>query len=643
MSFRHQVICIILLTGFIPRLKILAQPAPDTIHLPEVKVFSQEEFTGQAYSFTELDSAALNQNLNSSLSDILARHSSIYIKSTGRGTLATASFRGSDASDTKICWNGLPLNSPMLGQTDLSLIPALFLDNVSIYHGGSSLINSPGALGGVIALDNQPVWNDKNNFSIINEIASFGTYQTFGKLEVKNNKWISKSRAFYSHSDNDYPFYNRNVIPSEKQRLKNSQYSMYGYLQELYFRTKKDDLFSAKLWLQHADRNLPQPLSREGSVIKENQYDGNVRSVFSWKHYGKNNEFEISSGFISDKIVYTISQPSDGNITLDSRSRVNCFLNRVNYSVKINPKTGLSTQVLYNLYNAEISEKISLAGYKAVRSELSIMTVLNREFGRRISTYVLLRSDLIDKDFIPLMPSVGLSLKILNNKELYLKTNLSRNYKAPTLNDMYWIPGGNPGLKPEESYTADIALNFTGQAGFFMIKSGIDVYASRISDRIVWRPTEYQYWAPENLALVHSRGLEFHIKTIAEFQPVRILFQGNYNLCRTTNSDGRQLIYIPVHNLNSWFGLIFKGYQFNCQFGYTGKRYTQTNAEEPDSETILEPYMITDISSGKEFSLQKFRLNVNLSVTNIFNKEYQVVLARPMPGRNYTLTFGLSF
>lgn len=642
MSIRHSIIYVALLTGFIPRLTVLAQPAPDTIHLPEVKIFRQENFTRQVYSYSELDSVTLNQALNASLSDILARHSTIYIKSTGRGTLSTASFRGTGASHTRICWNGLAINSPMLGQTDLSLIPALFLDKISLYHGGSSLINSPGGLGGVITLDNKPEWNNKNSFSIINEIASFGTYETFGRLELKKNKWISKSRAFYNHSDNDYPFYNRSVIPSEKQRLQNSQYSMYGYLQELYFRTKKDDLFSAKLWVQHADRNLPQPISREGSEIKENQSDGNVRSVLSWKHYGKKGEFEISSGIISDKIIYTISQPSDGNITLDSRSRANSFLNRADYSVKINPKTGLGTQVMYNYYDVWISEKINSEGYIAMRSELSLMASINREFGSRIGTYLLLRSDLIDRDFIPLMPSVGLSLKILKNQELYFKTNLSRNYNVPGLNDMYWVPGGNPGLKPEESYTADIALDFNRLTDFFIIKSNITAYLSKINDWIVWRPTEYQYWAPENVALVHSRGLEFSLKTVTEIHPVKIILQGNYNFCKTTNSDDRQLIYIPVHNINSRIGLIFKGYQFNWQFAYTSRRYTQTDSEEPNSEIFLEPYMITDISLGKELCIQKFRLNFNFSVANLFNKEYQVVLARPMPGRNYSLILGLS-
>jgi outer membrane cobalamin receptor len=208
---------------------------------------------------------------------------------------------------------------------------------------------------------------------------------------------------------------------------------------------------------------------------------------------------------------------------------------------------------------------------------------------------------------------------------------------------MYWVPGGNPDLKPEESYTADIALDFNRVTDFFIIKSNITTYISRINDWIIWSPTEFQYWAPENVALVHSRGLEFSLKTVTVIHLVKIIFQGNYNLCKTTNSDNRQLIYIPVHNINSWIGLAFKGYQFNCHVAYISRRYTQTDSEEPNSEIFLEPYMITDISLGKELSMQKFKLNLDFSVANLSNQEYQVVLARPMPGRNYSLILGLSF
>jgi outer membrane cobalamin receptor len=37
-----------------------------------------------------------------------------------------------------------------------------------------------------------------------------------------------------------------------------------------------------------------------------------------------------------------------------------------------------------------------------------------------------------------------------------LKLNLSRNFRIPTFNDLYWEEGGNRDLKPESSYQAEI-------------------------------------------------------------------------------------------------------------------------------------------------------------------------------------------
>ena len=620
----------------------ITQSVPDTIHIPEVEIIGIKGIPEQANSYSEIDSFTLNQNRSINLAELLNQHSTVFIKSTGRGSLSTASFRGTDASHTKIYWNGLNLNSPMLGQMDLSLIPSTFLDHVSLYHGGSSLVNGSGAFGGIISLENQPDWNHKNSFTISSELASFGTYQVFGRLHLEKNNWISNSRVFFNYSDNDYPFYNTNVLPHETQRLKNGEYSKYGFLQELYYRMRTSDFLSVKLWLQHSDRNLPPPLSREGSDTKEFQTDGNIRSVLTWKHYGKSGEVEISSGITSDRINYVMEDSWQENVNLDSRSKENSFINRINYSLKINPKTIARVQMLYNHYSVDITEIVHSQGYDAVRSEFSLMAGIDRNFGKRLNTYLLIRTDLVDKDFIPVMPSLGFALKLFPDKNLYLKSNLSRNYNIPGLNDLYWIPGGNPDLKPEENYTADLALDMQLQNDLFLINSSVTGYVSQINDWIIWKPTQYQYWAPENVALVFSRGIEFSLKTIMDFHVTKIIFQSNYNLSRTTN-ESKQLTYIPVHTFNMYSGVLYKGYQLYYSLNYTGKRYTQTDNEEENPESILDPYFLNDISVSKEFNLEKITINLRFAIYNLFDKDYQVILSRPMPGRNYSVILTFSF
>ncbi len=101
-----------------------------------------------------------------------------------------------------------------------------------------------------------------------------------------------------------------------------------------------------------------------------------------------------------------------------------------------------------------------------------------------------------------------------------------------------------------------------------------------------------------------QEALEFSIKTTTDINNAKIIVQANYNLCKTSEPDGQQLIYIPVHGFNSWAGVIFRGYQLDFQAGYTGKRYTQTEIEEETSETVLEPYFLGDMSAeqGGEFA-----------------------------------------
>ena len=60
----------------------------------------------------------------------------------------------------------------MVGQMDLSLIPAGFIDDISIYYGGGSMSITSGGFGGVIDLETNPDWDDKELFSINPAIGS---------------------------------------------------------------------------------------------------------------------------------------------------------------------------------------------------------------------------------------------------------------------------------------------------------------------------------------------------------------------------------------------------------------------------------------------------------------------------------------
>ena len=52
--------------------------------------------------------------------------------------------------------------------------------------------------------------------------------------------------------------------------------------------------------------------------------------------------------------------------------------------------------------------------------------------------------------------SAGLQFRLVDEKEYFLKANISRNSKIPTMNDMFWVPGGNPDLKNEYAFIYEL-------------------------------------------------------------------------------------------------------------------------------------------------------------------------------------------
>ena len=176
-------------------------------------------------------------------------------------------------------------------------------------------------------------------------------------------------------------------------------------------------------------------------------------------------------------------------------------------------------------------------------------------------------------------------------------------------------------------------------------------FVSWIEDWILWKPTQFHYWTAENIASVFSRGLEAMFNSAVTGKNYKIQLNANYSLTFTTNqhtvsmvdqSRGKQLVYIPRHVMNTHAYFDFKGYYLNYSLILTGKRYTQSSNEESHFETVLNPYALNHVLFGKEIVLSRMKTTIQFGIYNIFNKSYQVILARPMPGRYYSINLGVS-
>ncbi|MBK7667946.1 MAG: TonB-dependent receptor [Sphingobacteriaceae bacterium] len=230
---------------------------------------------------------------------------------------------------------------------------------------------------------------------------------------------------------------------------------------------------------------------------------------------------------------------------------------------------------------------------------------------------------------------------------LKLKVNAAKVYRLPTLNDLYWNPGGNPNLKPEEGYTYEGSFEIKLPYKHFLLETEMTYFDKNISNWIYWVPGAGGNPTPINLMKVYSRGTETSSRISYTFNKLKtqIGFNSAYVLSTSTESNlendasvNKQLIYTPRYNYGGNFSLTY--YKFNISYyhNYIGYRFTTS-----DNTFWLKPYHFANLKIGYQTSFQKLTLVTSLHINNLFNSNYMVMAQRPMPLRNYEISLTLIY
>jgi len=255
---------------------------------------------------------------------------------------------------------------------------------------------------------------------------------------------------------------------------------------------------------------------------------------------------------------------------------------------------------------------------------------------------ISLRQEYANDRFVPIMPSLGMDVRIY--RELFAYGNFSRNFRMPTLNDLYWYPGGNPDLKPEEGYAEEIGLKHSLKWKTTRFNYTVSVFNNNVENWIVWLPSGI-IWSPQNILAVRSRGIEVSTGFSYFKNKYLIDINGNFSYVsattRKSNNEsaiGKQLIYTPEVNagLNLSFG--YRLYLFSYNMDYISQRYTS-----PDNSDKIKPYLLGNIQISKDFRLKKYTLSAFVHVNNLWNVAYQTIAWQAMPGINFKTGIKINF
>ena len=594
----------------------------DTTVLPKVEITETILRTNSTGTRTEnWNAEQLEQFSTQNLSELLQQESGVFIKTYGLGSSATIALRGGSAGHTAVLWNGLPIQSPMLGLLDFSLMPLNFIDEANINYGGGSSAWGSGAIGGVISLKNN-FEKQKPSVALQSSIGSFGQYDFQVKTNYQIGKIIGRTRLFYNEAENDFTYQVRADLPRTKQT--NAQLEQKGLLQEFFYSPKKNQELSLRFWGQQTNRQIPPTVAQTRSIAS--QKDEALRGSIHWKMIQNKMVWKAKSGLFKETIHY-----KDPERLTDALSYFWNALGEVEGEYFLNKNQQLLIGGSHSWTYADIENYAT----PPQRNQ----TALFSSFRQKVQNWnfqINGRAELVDGKMIPFIPSFGFDGKLTDL--LTFQGKISRNYRLPTFNDLHWNPGGNIDLLPEIGWGQEIGIT-AGQESTY----SATFFNRKINNWVYWSPTDQGFWSPQNLSQVWSRGLEQRFDWVFNFEKSSLKINGGYDFILSTNQiaiskpsikEGEQLWYAPQHRAFGKVIFSYKNFQFNYNHQLTGPVRT------PNFST-LEKYHIGNFSTSFNFPRKWWRGKISLSINNIWDADYSVIEYRPMPGRNYQLRFQL--
>ena len=575
--------------------------------------FSKVNDFSKGYSSILITDSLITRNIRS-LTDVLKFNSFIYFKENGLGMVSSPSFRGTNAAQTAVIWNGININSQLNGQVDFNAISSNSYDNITVRSGGGSVLFGSGAIGGTVHLDNLVNFSKEEKHKVLANYGSFNTQHISYDHVKSNDKSFLNIGLGYNKSDNDFSYLDSNLTNENGNYLNYNFDVNYGYKLNENHQLK---IYSSTFF---GNRNLSRTLNAPSNDGYE---DINSKNLLEWNFALSSKEVITSRiSYIFEKFKYFDNNQNKSNFSDGNTQRK---IGQIDYNNSISRKLKLNA-----ILGFESIEASGSSFSTNTRNILSNVLSLNHQLTQKLSYGVQLRQD-IQNDFeSPFLYSLGIEQQF--NQNYTLSFNTSKNFRIPTFNDLYWEPGGNVNLKPEESYQFEIGnaislKNISLQVNGFYISS---------SDLIQWVPNLSGVWSPTNTNETRNLGIEFSANYKTSIKNHFVTINANYSYTDAKDLEtNQQLISVPKNRLNGLVNYQRKNWSAFYQFLF--------NDDVQFLVDTIPAFQVSNVGVAYELSTLNGSPNIGFVIKNMYNTKYQNTLNRPMPGINFQITTNINF
>ncbi|MDR1948247.1 MAG: TonB-dependent receptor [Spirochaetaceae bacterium] len=568
------------------------------------------------------------------------------------GNMTDINMRGFDTERIAILINGVPANSPLSGEFEISQVDLNAVERIEVIYGGSdSKYNVSGSLGGVIniiTVKNQkpglrigaglsntsalpgnyyilggergtPQWQDLADAQNLSFSAAYG---------AENYSW--SAGVFGNRAANHYLY--RDAYKRIRRKENNEVYDT--GINASYIRNFPDLsklIFSADAY--YGDKNIPT--SGYASTMG-NQRDFSTRQNIMLDMPRAFRDDLAAEASVNHTWVTLGYDPPSGASSLHDEHIITA-INRWHWY----PFSRLTFRAGgdYRFITLDSTDMRS-------RSQHDGGLYLTGEFKpvEKLLIVPSVKGVFNSNGASPVVPVPKFGFAWFITEDLTVRNNYFRSFKYPDFEDLYWPDqgdmAGNPDLKPEDGWGVDLGAAYR----YRILSLNTTFFTQWTGDSVHWAPGTDGVWRPSNVGEAVFFGFDGKasfdvplprgpfkkiIPSLTYQYMLSFLLSYGYDF-----ASQKRIPYMPAHTVGfsldlPWGtgsqragSLLVTGY-------FEGRRYTDTA-----NITRLPPHFLLNANIN-----QKIRDNLTVfgEFRNILNSRYESFYEYPMPGLTFTM------
>ena len=562
------------------------------------------------------------------VADILRTVPGVLIVATNPGGPQTPTIRGSGADAVLVLVDGVPLNDPITGEADLSVLSTSGVESITVLPGGQSArYGARAAAGAILVRTGSP----ERRTTVGGGAGSLGewhgeaakTWASFGaRLDAAGT---------YRRRDGSFDFELAPKLGGGASQIANADSQVCGRL--AWTRDAAAGRATLGVSGEHVGRGLP---GRSFAPSPQARQQLTQARVFA---SGAHNISERSSGRASGYLHYYRSSfldpaPPFGDAFDDRTSLIG---------------GGGETSLSRALGRGTLEFGASAKHLRVESTALSTLEAPARtDLGAWLSgAYTngplgtawtgALR---IDRSGLPTQWFGSHDVRVQATLgTLTMHAGHRSSFSPPTLGDQFFREGvgvePNPDLRAERVPSEWISgAGLRGGVRGLALSLDVEAYSGAMNDMIVWLPDFRFVWSPRNLD-VNRRGLDLQGRIGVPSSGVETWVSWSYNRATydRANSADVQVVYRPRYQSGLGASLTRSTWSILVSSRYTGARFPV-----PNDVNELTAFWAVDVSGRRAWTVGAAALDLQLEIERLFDQRDALIFAYPHPGRTLRIT-----